>query len=305
MTVAIQTGVVAVDGAEIYFERRGSGPALLLISGGGGDAGYYSALGDLLADEYTVLTYDVRGNSRSRLTVDPTPLRMAQESADARAVLAHNGFGSALVFGSSSGAVIALDLAARHPEAVDGVVVHEPPVITVLPDAATYVGYFDEIERIRDREGVWPAYVCFIALVLRGHPAAVFRYRAGRWLAGSALRAVTRLLSWRRPPAGSARRGDTTARILRNTPFFVTYEMRPIVDYVPDLAALRRIPVVMAGGHDSRRLFYCRTGEVIAERLGVELVEFPGAHSAYFDDAPPFAAKLRTTLTRLRERASD
>jgi hypothetical protein len=61
----------------------------------------------------------------------------------------------------------------------------------------------------------------------------------------------------------------------------------------------------MAGGHDSRTMFYCRAGEVIAGRLGTELVEFPGAHSGYLDDPPPFAAKLRETLARLRQRASE
>jgi pimeloyl-ACP methyl ester carboxylesterase len=62
---------------------------LLLISGGGGDAGNYSDLADSLADEYTVLTYDRRGNSRSRLRADPTKLRVEEQSADARAVLDH------------------------------------------------------------------------------------------------------------------------------------------------------------------------------------------------------------------------
>jgi len=45
---------------------RGSGPTLLLIAGGNGDAGIFERVASVLANEYTVVTYDPRGNSRSR-----------------------------------------------------------------------------------------------------------------------------------------------------------------------------------------------------------------------------------------------
>jgi hypothetical protein len=48
-----------------------------------------------------VLTYDRRGNSRSRLHGEPRPLSLAEQSADAIAVLGANGFPAALVFGNS------------------------------------------------------------------------------------------------------------------------------------------------------------------------------------------------------------
>ena len=41
------------------------GPALLMISGAGGDAGYYAGVAEELDDAFTVITYDRRGNSRS------------------------------------------------------------------------------------------------------------------------------------------------------------------------------------------------------------------------------------------------
>jgi acetyltransferase/esterase len=160
MSTSVTTGTVVTAGADIYFERRGSGPGLLVISGGGGDAGNYSDLADSLADEYTVLTYDRRGNSRSRLRADPTKLRVEEQSADARAVLDHNGIGSASVFGSSSGAVIALDLAARSPHTVELLVAHEPPVISVLDDADRWFAFFGELERTLE-EGVGPALMKF------------------------------------------------------------------------------------------------------------------------------------------------
>ncbi|MCZ0991495.1 hypothetical protein O1M54_49030 [Streptomyces diastatochromogenes] len=79
----MRSGMFEVDHAELYHEIRGGGPALLLISGAGGDAGYYSAVADELADAFTVITYDRRGNSRSTGR-NGTPMRLAQQAADAR-----------------------------------------------------------------------------------------------------------------------------------------------------------------------------------------------------------------------------
>ena len=56
---------VEVNGTRIYYEKRGRGPAVLFISGASGDGGHWTAVADILADAYTVITYDRRGNSRS------------------------------------------------------------------------------------------------------------------------------------------------------------------------------------------------------------------------------------------------
>jgi pimeloyl-ACP methyl ester carboxylesterase len=78
MTTTLTTGVVRADGADLYTERRGDGPPLLLIAGGGGDCGAFSALADLLASRYTVLSYDRRGNSRSPLHHEPAAITIVR-----------------------------------------------------------------------------------------------------------------------------------------------------------------------------------------------------------------------------------
>ena len=50
--------MVSVNGAELYHEVRGSGPPVLLIMGATGDGGHFDTLADLLADEFTLITYD-------------------------------------------------------------------------------------------------------------------------------------------------------------------------------------------------------------------------------------------------------
>src|SRR4051794_22504232 len=99
---------VTVPGARLYTERAGNGPPLLLISGGGGDAGMYEDVVPLLAERYTVLTYDRRGNSRSRFTEPDAAVDVAAQAGDAVAILDHYGVDGAYVFGSSGGAIFAL-----------------------------------------------------------------------------------------------------------------------------------------------------------------------------------------------------
>ncbi|HEV8599394.1 MAG TPA: hypothetical protein VGQ69_08555, partial [Gemmatimonadales bacterium] len=53
------------NGTDLYYELRGSGSPLLLISGATGDAGHFERVASLLAGEFAVVTYDRRGNSRS------------------------------------------------------------------------------------------------------------------------------------------------------------------------------------------------------------------------------------------------
>jgi pimeloyl-ACP methyl ester carboxylesterase len=72
--------LLAVNGAELYHEVRGSGPPVLLIMGFTGDGGHFETLAELLADEFTVVTYDRRGNGRS-----PRPAGWAKTSPQEQA----------------------------------------------------------------------------------------------------------------------------------------------------------------------------------------------------------------------------
>ena len=147
----MRTDTLTVPGATLYYEVRGAGPTLLLICGGVYDAAGYAGLAQRLADRYTVVTYDRRGNSRSPLTGPPAPQQVEEHAEDARRILAAVGAESALVFGNSSGASIGLELVARHPELVRVLVAHEPPVFDLLDDRRPLGGPDD-----RGRAGVRP-----------------------------------------------------------------------------------------------------------------------------------------------------
>jgi pimeloyl-ACP methyl ester carboxylesterase len=292
----LDRGVAQAEGAELYFERRGDGPPLLLIAGGGGDCGAFSALADIMAAGYTVLTYDRRGNSRSPLHHPPAPITMAEQSDDAIAVMRASGFESARFFGNSGGATIALELAARHPQAVDAVVVHEPPLPQVLPNAGEYLAEYDEIAKTLDAEGWEAAFRLFQARISQLPPAQ--------------LRTV---LSTLLDPASAMPPGpllDLLCRLSGNWEYMMRYEIQPFIRYTPDLdkIAAGGARVALAAGEDTMarperegmaHYPFRAPCLVIADRLDAELVTFPGGHEAPTEIPGPFATALRDVLDRL------
>ena len=56
-----------VAGATLFYRVRGTGPLLLILAGGHGDADATDAICEQLIDRYTVVTYDRRGLSRSTI----------------------------------------------------------------------------------------------------------------------------------------------------------------------------------------------------------------------------------------------
>jgi pimeloyl-ACP methyl ester carboxylesterase len=128
------TDIAVVNGAALYYEKQGTGTAILLIAGSTGDAGNFSRAADLLADEFTVVTYDRRGNSRSPRPSGWTTTSIAEQADDAAGLINSLGLAPAVVFGASAGGLIALDLMIRHSELVRAGIVQEPSIFSVLPD---------------------------------------------------------------------------------------------------------------------------------------------------------------------------
>ncbi|MGY2909512.1 alpha/beta fold hydrolase [Bradyrhizobium sp. URHC0002] len=123
-----------VNGTTLYYEKQGTGTAVLLIAGSTGDAGNFTRAADLLADEFTVVTYDRRGNSRSPRPTGWTATSVAEQADDAAGLIDALDLAPAVVFGASAGGLIALDLMIRHPAVVRAGVVQEPSLFSLLPD---------------------------------------------------------------------------------------------------------------------------------------------------------------------------
>src|SRR5262245_26967928 len=106
-TTTPELKTVEVPGTHLYVEVRGSGPVLLLVTGGPTDAGMFTDLAGRLAGRYTVVSYDQRGHSRSPLSGEPEDILTAHAD-DAAAVLRATANEPAYVYGNSGGGVIGL-----------------------------------------------------------------------------------------------------------------------------------------------------------------------------------------------------
>ena len=119
-----RVGSVSSVGHDMYHEQVGEGVPILLIHPSGSTASTWGSVVDELARIGQVITYDRRGYART----GGEPVRkVSTHTADAAALLEHLGTAPAVVVGTSSGAMIAIDLAVRRPDLVRAVIEHEGP----------------------------------------------------------------------------------------------------------------------------------------------------------------------------------
>jgi pimeloyl-ACP methyl ester carboxylesterase len=118
--------VVSRDGTPIAFTRAGNGPPLVLVDGAMcyRSFGPAAKLAELLAKDFTVITYDRRGRGESG---DTAPYAVDREIEDLEALIDAVG-GSAYVYGISSGAALALE-AANRGLAITKLALYEAPFI--------------------------------------------------------------------------------------------------------------------------------------------------------------------------------
>lgn len=278
--------MLEVPGAKLYYEVTGAGPVLLLIPGGPAGGAVFSGLVPILAEYYTVLTYDPRGISRSVVDDRALVISVEQQAEDASRLLDAVGGGPALVFGSSGGAVTGLALVTARPSLVSTLVAHEPPVIQLLPDAAERIVAAERVYQTYREQGVEPAMGLFMAGAGFGGPAAEPHAAAG--LAAT-------------PAVGADAGGRGQAMppgMVANLELFLGEMALPITTYRPDTAALRSASsrvVLGAGATSAGQTAWLATAALAAE-LGTELTVFPGGHGGFGEESEAFAHLLRETL---------
>jgi len=264
-------GMVKVNGAELYHQVRGSGPAVLMIHGTGADSGCYDGVAERLASDFRVLTYDRRGWSRSPRPSGWLKTSIEEQADDAAWLLRAMGHAPAVVLGSSSGGLIALDLVLRHPEVVRGAVLHEPSLFTRLPQDFVQ-GQFTEMNSLIGQA------------VASGGP------RAGHQAFLSALAGEDGLEG----VADAVMR----ERWLPNSAFMFAYEFpNMLLGYEPDPAAIAgvKVPVKVMRAAESMPINVA-AAEWLAAQLKTDLVVAPGTHVAYSQRPSQFAEALRSVL---------
>lgn len=110
----------AADGASIYWEACGSGPAIVFVHGLGGNHAVWFQQVAHFARTRTVLTLSQRGFAPSG--GDPSRFEVDRLVRDLEAVMDDAGIASAVVVGQSMGGWTALGLALHAPKRVDALV---------------------------------------------------------------------------------------------------------------------------------------------------------------------------------------
>lgn len=268
----VKCATMKVNGAEIYHEVRGSGPPMLFIQGATGDGSTFQRVANLLADEFTIVTYHRRGNSRSLRPAGWTSTTTEEQADDAVALLEALNLSPAAVFGTSSGAIIGLDLLLRHPEAVRGAILHEPALVSVLARPEEVMGPIQQmVKEAMKRGGPHAAVEAFV------------RFAAGE-------------------ENFENLHPELRERMLGNGETLFGIEFGTFESYRPTDEALAEVeaPVQVAIGPESAP-FFGEAARWLADRLGVEMVVLAGAHTPYLDHPEEMAQKIRPLLRQVSQ----
>jgi pimeloyl-ACP methyl ester carboxylesterase len=261
-----------VPGARLFYEIRGRGPLLLMIPGATGTAGSFTMVADYLASHYTVLTYDRRGFSRSHLDgPQDDEHRLETDADDVRRLIEHVSDAPAMVFGSSSGGIVALEVLTHHPSVVRTLVPHEPPAMRFLPDGQQWVDFFSSVYDRYRHSG--------IELAL-----AMFRERA---FAASDREAMARA---RGSKNGESRRANAT--------YWFEHELRqyPAVDLDGTALTAHADRIVLVAGRESRGYPCYQVTVELGKTLGRDVIKLPGGHIGFVTQPAAFARAIRDAL---------
>ena len=265
--------LLTVPGAQLSYEVSGSGPLLILIPGASGTGESFRPLVAHLISRYQVVLYDRRGFSQSKLDgPQDYAHRLAVDADDVRRLIEHVTDQPAMVFGNSSGALVALEVITRFPEQVQTVVAHEPPAVKLLPDMATWLAFFD---------GVYGTYRT------HGVPEAMHRF-ASKTLGTVDHQVLSRAMI-----------EHANEYTLSNARYWMEHEVRQYPRAELDLEQLlaHAEQIVLAGGRDSHDQMTYQPNKVLAQQFGCEIIDFPGGHLGFLSFPAGFAQALVNVLT--------
>ncbi|KAF2431749.1 alpha/beta-hydrolase [Tothia fuscella] len=262
---------IKVPGATLFYETQGSGPVLLLIPGASGTGNVFKRTASKLAADFTAVTYDRRGFSKSYLTGDQDySHRLNQDADDAKALLQHLSPGKpSHVFGTSSGAIVAMTLLLRHPDSIERVMLHEPPLCAALPpgprepyEQETKIAY-----QVYREKGTHAAMEGFFKLNFTASEAQLIRRGTE---AHSDPFSVGNQLYW-------------FERELPVYPF-AKYQRQELEKHVDK--------IVFATSEEASDLPAGRVPQIMAEDLGKKAIVLPGAHCGYLTEPDDFAQAI-------------
>ncbi|MCI8893798.1 MAG: alpha/beta hydrolase [Lachnospiraceae bacterium] len=255
--------------ANLYYEVQGAGKPILLIHGVVVDAGLYEHAARLLAPYYQVITYDRRGNSRSG-EVYVEEYDISAQVRDAEALLEHLGIQRVFLAGTSAGAIVAQELMKARPALVSHLLMYEPPLVSLLEHQEEEQAWIARMEETISRGRINTAMLEFMKSLGE--------------------------VDDRREEKSE----EEAFREMRNFQHFMQQEFSVFLHYHPELSWFAGMcgKITVAIGERSGPSKYARAAQAFQEKIGCELLHFPGCHNLPGDLPADYVNSLMGVLAR-------
>ncbi|WP_349899289.1 alpha/beta fold hydrolase [Parafrigoribacterium soli] len=283
----MKSHTLKTDGADIVYDvaeadpNADARPPLLMIGQPMGASGF-RALASYFP-ERTVVTYDPRGLGRSTRSDGEVTNSPVIQAEDVHAVITALGGGPVDLFASSGGAVTALALVASHPRDVATLVAHEPPLPSVLPDAAAAERALAAVHDVYDSRGFGAGMAAFIAMTSW----------QGEFTDEYFAMPAPDPAMFGMPAEDDGSRDDP----------LLSERSSAVTGFQIDVAALAHSTtrIVIGVGVESAGLFTGRTSVALAGLLGQEALEFPSHHGGFAAEDSGYPGQPEAFARTLRE----
>lgn len=241
---------IPVAGATLFARDVGSGPPIVVLHGGP-DLDQEYLFPDLrdLAGSFRIVAYDQRGRGRSAIAAhsgDAEQAALHTDIADLADVCSFVSSEPVTLLGHSWGALLALEFALAHPEAVRALVLVDPAPISLEQIASSRAAWFASPEAIARERALRNA-----DEFKQADPDAVAA-RYAEYYRGAVAKPAHLAELVGRLRHGFTRQGSAGIRIAREVEqrlFDETWRM-PGFDLLPDVARIAAPMLVLAGARD-------------------------------------------------------
>ncbi|MBC2043241.1 alpha/beta hydrolase [Listeria welshimeri] len=271
--------ILNIEGAKLAYKKVGQGPILILIPGANGTGDIFFPLAEQLKESFSVVMLDRRGYGSSELTAAiperasnaHDDYRVTRDAADVAALAKTLSDEPVYILGSSSGSIVAMHVLKNHPEVVNKIAFHEPPINTFLPDSKKWQEANEKIVQTALNKNMAEAMKLF-----------------GETLHIAPIDAES--MSKPAIETDEAKEDPTTEQMK----YWFTYEIRQYTssniildDFKPHLNQ-----ITLLNGTDSKGSFPQDVNDFIAKQLGLTIVDIPGGHLGYIQKPVGFAKIL-------------